>query len=424
MPELHVTDRETEKFIGVAVVTRDAAEVEESLSELSELVETAGAVMVERVIQNRESVHPGTYIGKGKIEEVRAMVSELQADAVVCDDELSPAQLKNLEEELGCKVLDRTAVILDIFAARASTNEGKLQVEMAQLKYRMSRLAGLGLGLSLSRLGGGVGTRGPGETKLEMDRRLIRDRISQLNRELDDVVRHREVTRQQRKKNDVPVAAIVGYTNAGKSTLLNTLTDAGVLSEDKLFATLDPTTRELALAGKDKVLLTDTVGFIRKLPHHLINAFKSTLEEAKYADMIVHVVDAANPDKDRQMEIVYETLEELGVTDKPVITLFNKWDVAGEMQTQVPPRDFRADRVLYVSARTGLGLEDFKEVLGDMLRQGNVYFEHVYGFDEAGKVQVIRRFGQLVSEEYTGEGIRVAGYLPKEYLKKAGIDEA
>jgi GTP-binding protein HflX len=424
MPELHVTDRETEKFIGVAVVTRDAAEVEESLSELSELVETAGAVMVERVIQNRESVHPGTYIGKGKIEEVRAMVSELQADAVVCDDELSPAQLKNLEEELGCKVLDRTAVILDIFAARASTNEGKLQVEMAQLKYRMSRLAGLGLGLSLSRLGGGVGTRGPGETKLEMDRRLIRDRISQLNRELDDVVRHREVTRQQRKKNDVPVAAIVGYTNAGKSTLLNTLTDAGVLSEDKLFATLDPTTRELALAGKDKVLLTDTVGFIRKLPHHLINAFKSTLEEAKYADMIVHVVDAANPDKDRQMEIVYETLEELGVTDKPVITLFNKWDVAGEMQTQVPPRDFRTDRVLYVSARTGLGLEDFKEVLGDMLRQGNVYFEHVYGFDEAGKVQVIRRFGQLVSEEYTGEGIRVAGYLPKEYLKKAGIDEA
>ena len=242
----------------------------------------------------------------------------------MCDDELSPAQLRNLEDMLDTKVMDRTLIILDIFAARATTSEGKIQVELAQLKYRLSRLTGLGR--SMSRLGGGIGTRGPGEKKLEIDRRLIKDRIAQLNRELKEVRQHRDITRAQREKNQMPVAAIVGYTNAGKSTLINTLTNAGVLEEDKLFATLDPTTRVLELSGQQQILVTDTVGFIRKLPHHLIEAFKSTLEEAKYADIIIHVVDASNPQKEKQMHVVYETLKDLGVKDQPILTLFNKQD--------------------------------------------------------------------------------------------------
>ena len=288
-----------ERVVLVGVQTDDHDNVEESLDELKELASTAGAVTVGRIIQNRESVHPGTYIGKGKIEEVRALVYAMDATGIICDDELSPAQLNNLERELDCKVMDRTLLILDIFAARAITSEGKIQVELAQLRYRSARL--VGLRESLSRLGGGIGTRGPGEKKLEMDRRLIKNRIAQLNRELREVKRHRELTREQRTKNRIPVVAIVGYTNAGKSTLLNTLTGAGVLQEDQLFATLDPTTRSRKLPSGQEILLTDTVGFIRKLPHHLIDAFKSTLEEAKYADLILHVVDASNPQMDEQM---------------------------------------------------------------------------------------------------------------------------
>lgn len=295
-----------ERVILVGVSLQDGDDTEESLKELEELVSTAGASAVGTLIQNREQPHPGTYIGKGKIEELQALVRHLGADGVVCDDELSPAQLRGLEQELEVKVMDRTLVILDIFAARASTSEGKIQVELAQLKYRLARL--VGLRDSLSRLGGGIGTRGPGEKKLEMDRRLIKSRIAQLNRELEDVKRHREVVRQKRSKSHAPVAAIVGYTNAGKSTLLNKLTDAGVLQEDKLFATLDPTTRCLELEGGAQILLTDTVGFIRKLPHHLIEAFRSTLEEAKYADVILHVVDAASAQMEQQMFVVYDMI--------------------------------------------------------------------------------------------------------------------
>lgn len=272
---------EIEKVILVGVSVEDADDTEKSLDELEELAKTAGAVTVGRVIQNREMIHPGTYVGKGKIDEIKELLWETEATGIICDDELSPVQLGNLQDALDTKVMDRTLIILDIFAARASTNEGKIQVELAQLKYRQSRLTGLGK--SLSRLGGGIGTRGPGEKKLEMDRRLIKGRIAQLNRELKEVKRHREVTREQRNRTRIPVVAIVGYTNAGKSTLLNKLTGASVLSEDKLFATLDPTTRGLKLPSKQEVLFTDTVGFIRKLPHHLIEAFKSTLEEAKYA---------------------------------------------------------------------------------------------------------------------------------------------
>ena len=301
---LYEVEQETERVILVGVSQQDGDDAEDSVAELAELVETAGAVVVGTLIQKRENIHPGTYVGTGKVFELEELIEQTGATGIVCDDELSPAQLKNLEEALKTKVMDRTLIILDIFATRASTSEGKIQVELAQLKYRLSRLSGLGR--SLSRLGGGIGTRGPGEKKLEMDRRLINSRVAQLNRELKEVQRHREVNRQQRKRSGIPVVAVVGYTNAGKSTLLNHLTNAEVLEEDKLFATLDPTTRILELTNNQKVLMTDTVGFIRKLPHHLIDAFRSTLEEAKYADIILHVVDASNPQMDKQMYIVYD----------------------------------------------------------------------------------------------------------------------
>lgn len=402
-----------ERVILVGVSTSDHDDTEKSLDELEELVATAGAVTVGRVIQNLDQVHPGTYVGKGKLEEIKELIWETQATGVICDDELTPVQLGNMEDALETKVMDRTLIILDIFAARASTNEGKIQVELAQLKYRQSRL--VGLGKSLSRLGGGIGTRGPGEKKLEMDRRLIRDRIAQLNRELKDVKRHREVTREQRSRNKVPVVAIVGYTNAGKSTLLNTLTGAGVLEEDKLFATLDPTTRNLKLPSKQEVLITDTVGFIRKLPHHLIEAFRSTLEEAKYADIILHVVDASNPQMDEQMYIVYETLTNLDVKDKPIITAFNKQDkVEGELIL----RDFRADHILRISAKHGQGLDKLQDTIEEVLRSQKVLIEKVYPYAEAGKIQMIRKYGELLEEEYRGEGIFARGYVPAEIYEK------
>ena len=397
-----------ERVILVGVQESFSEDVEESLDELAELCETAGALVVGRVIQNREKIHPGTYVGKGKIEEIALLMEELGATGIVCDDELSPAQLNNLEKELDCKVMDRTLIILDIFAARANTSEGNIQVELAQLRYRAARL--VGLRNSLSRLGGGIGTRGPGEKKLEIDRRLIKDRIAQLNRELKEVRQHRDITRAQREKNQMPVAAIVGYTNAGKSTLINTLTNAGVLEEDKLFATLDPTTRVLELSGRQQILVTDTVGFIRKLPHHLIEAFKSTLEEAKYADYILHVVDASNPQAELQMHTVYETLRELGATGKKIITLLNKQDqVQGEAL-----RDFRADYTVKCSARTGEGLEELKDVLVKLLAESQIYLEELYTYKEAGKIQIIREYGSLLSEEYREDGIFVKARVPAE----------
>ena len=399
-----------ERVILIGVSVQDGDDTLESLEELEELAQTAGAQTVGMVIQNREQIHPGTYIGKGKIEEVRQMTYELEADAVICDDELSPAQLRNLSQELDVKVMDRTLLILDIFAARASTNEGKIQVELAQLKYRQARL--VGLRDSLSRLGGGIGTRGPGEKKLEMDRRLIRERIGRLGKELEEVKRHREVTRSKRSRGGAPVAAIVGYTNAGKSTLLNTLTGAQVLEEDKLFATLDPTTRMLGLASGQEILLTDTVGFIRKLPHHLIEAFRSTLEEAKYADIILHVVDASNPQAEKQMLVVYETLQNLGVTDKTIVTLFNKADKL-EADAEVL-RDRKADKTIYVSARRGIGLDELKETLEKILNEKNILIERLYDFKDAGMIQLIRKHGRLLEEEYRPEGIYVRAYVPAE----------
>lgn len=413
MAEVYEIEELTENVILIGVSEQDGDDTLDSLSELEELVKTAGARAVGTIIQNRQLIHPGTYVGTGKVEEIRQMLLERDATGIVCDDELSPAQLKNLEDLLQTKVMDRTLLILDIFAARASTSEGKIQVELAQLKYRLTRLTGLGR--SMSRLGGGIGTRGPGEKKLEVDRRLINNRIAQLNRELKEVRRHREITRSQRNRNRIPVAAIVGYTNAGKSTLLNHLTDAGVLEEDKLFATLDPTTRMLELAGHQQVLLTDTVGFIRKLPHHLIDAFRSTLEEAKYADFIIHVVDASNPQAEKQMHIVYETLQNLGVTGKKIITLFNKQD---KTESGNPMRDGRADHTLRISAKTGQGLEQVKEALAEMLRESKNYVEMLISYEKSALLQQIHTQGELVEEEYLPEGTLVKAYLPSELYGK------
>lgn len=413
MAQTYENEQMEEKVILIGVSEQEGDDAEDSLAELAELVKTAGAVVVGTLIQKRESIYPGTYVGTGKVDEIAQLLAATGATGIVCDDELSPAQMKNLESILATKVMDRTLIILDIFAARATTSEGKIQVELAQLKYRLSRLSGLGK--SMSRLGGGIGTRGPGEKKLEMDRRLINDRIAQLNRELKEVVKHRDITRARREKNDVPVVAIVGYTNAGKSTLLNHLTDAEVLEEDKLFATLDPTTRVLELDGHQQILLTDTVGFIRKLPHHLIEAFKSTLEEAKYADYIFHVVDASNPQMDKQMHIVYETLDRLGVRNKKIVTLFNKMD---QRTDDEPLQDFRADHILMISAARNEGLNEIKELLQEMLREDKVYVERVVPYAQAGMIQLVREKGELVSEEYVPEGIAIKAYVPMEVYGK------
>lgn len=415
MAETFKIEELEEKVILVGVSEQEGDDAEDSVAELAELVNTAGAVVVGTIIQKRELIHPGTYVGTGKVAEITELIEKTGATGIVCDDELSPAQLKNLEDTLQTKVMDRTLIILDIFAARATTNEGKIQVELAQLKYRLSRLTGLGR--SMSRLGGGIGTRGPGEKKLEMDRRLIKNRIAQLNRELKEVQRHREINRAQREKNQIPVAAIVGYTNAGKSTLLNHLTDAGVLEEDKLFATLDPTTRILQLNKQQEILLTDTVGFIRKLPHHLIEAFRSTLEEAKYADYLIHVVDASNPQHDKQMHIVYDTLYQLEIQDKTILTLFNKQDLVTDKE---PLHDFKADATFAVSARTGEGLDAVKEKLSDLLRENKILIERVIPYADAGIIQQVRKGGELLTEEYRAEGIYIKAYVPMELYGRLG----
>ena len=401
-------------LVGIDTGNEDAAN--RSLDELSELAKTAKAAVVGRLLQPRESAHPGTYIGKGKLTELKDLIWETDATGIICDDELTSAQLGNLEEELSCKIIDRTLLILDIFAARAVSGEGKIQVELAQLRYRASRLAGLGR--SLSRLGGGIGTRGPGEKKLEMDRRLIRERISRLKKELKDVEKHRELIRTQRKQSGLKVAALVGYTSAGKSSIENVLTNAGILEDAMLFSTLDTTTRSLVLDNTQEILVTDTVGFIRKLPHHLVEAFKSTLEEAKYADIIIHVVDASNPQMDEQMHVVYDTLRQLGAADRPVITLFNKQD---KLESAGSYRDFQAEYSIPASAKTGEGLAELKKALLEIVRREQIYVERLYDFSEASKIQLIRSRGQLLSEKYVPEGIEVKAYVPKDIYGKVCI---
>ena len=436
------TEHMKERMILVGVDTGSPEAAERSLDELADLAETAGAQTAGRLIQARESIHPATYIGKGnhdelkdllsateadgiicddeltgsqigKLEELKDLLWETEADGIICDDELTGSQIGNLEAELSCKVIDRTLLILDIFAAHAVSGEGKIQVELAQLKYRATRLTGLGR--SLSRLGGGIGTRGPGEKKLEMDRRLIRERISRLKADLRNVEKHRELLRSQRRQSGLKSAALVGYTSAGKSSIENALTGAGILEDAMLFSTLDTTTRSLVLDNTQEILLTDTVGFIRKLPHHLVEAFKSTLEEAKYADIIIHVVDASNPQMEEQMHVVYETLRELGVEDRPVVTLFNKQDLLTGNSRQ---KDFRADYSIPVSAKTGQGLEELKKALLEIIRKDQIYVERLYDFSEAGKIQLIRSRGQLLEESYVPEGIEVRAYVPQDIYSK------
>ena len=396
-----------EKYLLIAVSTGDEDATWASIEELMALLETAGGEAAEGFIQNLMHPDPATYIGSGKAREMGELINVYEADGLLCDDELSPVQIKNLSEIADCKVIDRTMLILDIFAAHASTKEGKIQVEMAQLKYRAAHLRGIGT--ALSRLGGGIGTRGPGETKLETDRRAIQRKISALSAEIKTMKNVRETTRKRRQESALPTAAIVGYTNAGKSTLLNRLTAADVLAEDKLFATLDPTTRVCTLSDGQEVLFTDTVGFINKLPHNLIDAFRSTLEEAKYADFIIHVIDSADEYAESHMEVVYKTLSELSVTGKPILTVFNKCDMP---ESDITLRDRRADKFVRISASTGEGIEDFLEALSELLKESRIYIDILIPYSDTGKVAKIRKYGQLLSEEYEPEGIHVKAYVP------------
>ncbi len=397
-----------ESVILVGITGGSEKDAVESMDELESLAKTAGAVTAARMLQSRERPDNATYIGSGKLAELKAALEMTGAEGIICDDELSPAQMRNLTQELDCKVVDRTLLILDIFAARAQTSEGRIQVELAQLQHRLTMLSGMGT--SLSRLGGGIGTRGPGEKKLETDRRLIRSRIARLRSQLRDMQEHREVLRQGRSRSQLPTAALVGYTNAGKSTLHHTLTGSNVLQEDKLFATLDPTTRAHVLPDGQEILLTDTVGFIRKLPHHLVNAFRSTLEEAKYADILLHVVDTSSPQMEKQMHVVYDTLQQLGITDKPVITVWNKTDLLTE---PVVMTDRRADAGVRISAALGEGTEQLDQEICRLLTADQILIERLVPYAQAGQLQLIRKYGRLLEEDYRDDGIYVRAYVPQ-----------
>ena len=419
--------KETEErliLVGIEPDEREKSgmDTESCLDELEELVKTAGAETVGRMTQKRERVHPGHYLGKGKIEELKVMVQAMDATGVVCDDELSPAQLRNLEQMLDTKVMDRTIVILDIFAARAMSGEGKIQVELAQLKYRLSRLTGLGA--SLSRLGGGIGTRGPGEKKLETDRRHIKERIAELNQELKEIKVHRELLRNQRNKKGTPVLALVGYTNAGKSTILNTLTEAGVLAEDKLFATLDTTTRKVELPNGSEILLTDTVGFIQKLPHHLIQAFRATLEELKYADILLHVVDASNSNRKEHMAVVYDTLQDLGCAETPVITIYNKMDCDVELPL---PLDKRARTMVQISAEKQQGLEEMLTCVETLLKSFRRSMKVILPYTEGALAGWVHGRCEILEEEHRAEGVYLEIFVDEEAenrLAKYRLEEA
>ena len=385
----------------------------DSLDELADLLDTAGGITVCQSVQNLAHPDRATYIGKGKAAELKELLEIHDADGIICDDELTASQMRNLSELTESKVIDRTTLILDIFAAHARTREGKLQVEIAQQKYRYARLRGMGE--ALSRLGAGIGTRGPGETKLETDRRVIQKRISILSEEIEAMKRARDTARKKRSSSSVPSAAIVGYTNAGKSTLLNRLTGSDVLSEDKLFATLDPTTRAAVLPDGQKVLFTDTVGFINKLPHNLVDAFRSTLEEARYADIIIHVIDASDPDAELHRKVVYDTLRDLEISGKPVITVWNKYDLVDKDSKF---RDFDSDASVNVSAKTGEGLDDFYEKVAEILRNSRVYIDTVIPYKDTAVVSEIRTAGQLIYEEYKAEGIHIKAYLPQSVANR------
>lgn len=396
-----------EQAVLVSVDTGDF-DVESSLAELAELTRTAGAEVVGTLTQKRESLDKATGIGSGRLEELRQVCEANEVDLVIFDTELTATQHRNLEDVLPCRVVDRTTLILDIFAGRARSAEGRLQVELAQLQYRLPRLAGQGQ--ALSRLGGGIGTRGPGETKLESDRRHIRRRIGALKEQLAEVEKRRESRRQRRQKEGIRSVALVGYTNAGKSTLLNALTDAGVLAEDKLFATLDPTARALRLPDGRQVLLMDTVGFVRRLPHQLVQAFRSTLEEAIAADVLLNVCDAADPEVLEQREVTRNLLQELGCTEQPVVTVWNKCDKA--------PLPVDAPEGVAISAATGMGLDKLLEAIAAALPPDRRRVTLMLPFREGGLAQACREEGAVEFEEYQPEGLKMIVTLGLQMLHR------
>lgn len=400
--EIKSTEERKERVLlaGVHLGLKDeiADTTEESMHELYELAKTAGAEVVCTVMQNRPELESGTYMGEGKLEEIASAIDEMDIDCVIFDDELSPVQIRNITDILGVKVLDRSMLILDIFAMRAKSGEGKLQVELAQLKYRLPRLRGMGV--VMSRTGAGIGTRGPGETKLETDRRHIHSRIQALTEELAELKKHRELLRSRRKKDGVITVALVGYTNAGKSTLLNALTDADVFAEDKLFATLDPTSRALELEDGRKVLLVDTVGFIRKLPHHLVEAFKSTLEEAVIADVLIHVVDASNDEYENQITVVDSVLKDIGAVGKPEILAYNKCDKGDYPQTCKTDKERKH---VFISAKKKLGLDILIEAVADLAPGKKKEITVVIPYNE----------GSLVNELHTTQKVLEEGYMPE-----------
>lgn len=414
MEELKKEKEAEEVVILFAAQKKNLKEVDawESLDELEELVNTAGARAAVKILQRVDSINPGFYIGTGKVQELKELVQLHGASGVISDDELSPVQMRNLSVELGVKVMDRTLVILDIFAQRARSREGKLQVEIAQLKYQYSRLTGFGE--MLSKQGGGIGTRGPGEKKLELDKRHIRTRMELLQAEIEEFEKHRQLVRTRRQKNNVPVVAIVGYTNAGKSTLLNALCDSDVYAEDKLFATLDPTTRGVSLPSGSEIMLTDTVGFIRKLPHHLIKAFYSTLEEAKYADIILHVMDASSEHLITHKEVVHETLKKLHIENIPMITVYNKIDrVEGHYL-----KDETATHSVEISAKNKMNLEALLNIIEEMLYDTMQPFDIIVPYSMPELVAFCHAQGERLEEEYLNEGVHLKGYIHKEKFYK------
>lgn len=388
---------------------------EETMDELERLADTAGAETVGRLIQNRPSPENATYLGEGKLEELKNACETLEATLVIFDSELSPIQLKNLEKELKLRVIDRSMLILDIFARHAHSREGKIQVELAQLKYMLPRLTGIGT--QLSRLGAGIGTRGPGETRLETDRRHIRRRIHHLQEELAEVRRHRELLRAGRDRDTTVTVALAGYTNAGKSTLLNTLTGAEVYAEDKLFATLDPTVRGFSLEDGRNILLIDTVGFIRKLPHHLIEAFKSTLEEISLADVILHVADGSNPEYAEHVQVVGRILTELGAGDKPVLLAFNKLD-AKPTELMLPPSLSGVDRIANISAATGEGLTDLIEAIGDLAPGKKQRFTLKIPYTEGSVLSELHENHPVLEESYEADGTRLTVLLDAKHYQR------
>lgn len=400
----NIKNQEQRQRALLAGVDTGEYDAEVSISELSELADTAGAEVVARVIQKRSAMESATVLGEGKISEISELCESLDADIIIFDMELSPSQIRNIEKATSVQVIDRTMLILDIFAGRAVSREGKLQVELAQQKYRLPRLSGMGT--AMSRLGGGIGTRGPGETKLETDRRHIRNRITKLEEELKELTVRRDFARSRRKKDSVLVGAIVGYTNAGKSTLLNKLTDAGVLTENKLFATLDLTSRSIELPDGRSLLLVDTVGLIRRLPHHLVEAFKSTLEEASNADIILHVCDVSDPEVSEKVKTTQEILAELGCGEIPVVNILNKCD---KLENSIPENE----NTVKISAKKAEGFERMLKVICDNIPEKTKKMQLLVPYDKAGIIASIRQNGKVLSEQYQGDGIFVEALVDK-----------